>query len=287
MQINEYFSQSTEYPERIEGFDRSPESIFVVGKLPKDAPMVAIVGSRKCTPYGAEVARQFASELARAGVVIVSGLAYGIDCIAQKAAVEAGGRTVAVLAHGLNHIYPSDNRGLAVRILATGGGLVSTYPPGTKALKHHFIERNWLIAALSDGVIIAESAATGGSLHTAKYTLDVGGTLMAVPGSIYDETGAGTNNLIRNGAIPVTSSSDVLQAIGVPAGLIPASVIRAQNPHEEKIMSYLEKHRTNGGKTQDLIETTHLNAAEFASVVSLMEITGKVRNLGGGRWGHR
>ena len=287
MLIHEHLPQSAGYPDRLRRLDKPPACLYTLGDLPNDAPAVAIVGARKCTPYGEEVARQFAGELARAGVVIVSGLAYGIDSIAQQAAIDAGGKTVAVLAHGLDRIYPHANRNLAKRILETGGALVSTYPKGTEPLPYRFIERNWLIAALCGGTVIIESRAKGGSLHTAKFTNEVGGTVMAVPGGIFDENSAGPNNLIRNGAIPVTSSSDVLQGLGLPTGLIPASVIRAQNPHEEHILKYIEKHKARGGATEALIETTALTAPQFASVISLMEITGKVRNLGGGRWAHR
>jgi DNA processing protein len=246
--------------------------------------MLAIVGTRTYTPYGEHVAYQLASELARAGLVIVSGLAYGIDSIAHRAALDAGGKTVAVLAGGLHKIYPSQHRGLAMEILAKGGALVSEWPKGAEPRRQFFAIRNRIISGLSIGVIVVESREGGGAMLTADYAIKQDRTVMAVPGKITEETSAGPNNLIRTGAHPVTNSTDVLQALGISTAAIPASVIKAQNPHEARILEELEK----GEGTNDLLlEATGLNAPAFASVISLMEITGKVRNLGAGRWAHR
>jgi DNA processing protein len=279
-QINQF---QAEYPEYLKAAEDHPANIYVLGKLPKE-PMLAIVGTRTFTSYGEHVAYQLASELARAGIVIVSGLAYGIDSIAHRAALDAGGKTVAVLAGGLHKIYPSKHRGLAMEILAKGGALVSEWPEGTESLPPYFARRNRIITGLSKGVIVVESKAKGGAMLTANFASKQGRTIMAVPGKITDENSAGCNNLIRAGAKAITDSTDVLQELNIPTSAIPASVIKAQNPHEARILEELKKGE---GTNEFLLEATGLNAPAFASVISLMEITGKVRNLGAGRWAHR
>lgn len=247
--------------------------------------MVAIVGTRKYTPYGKTVTYQLASELARAGVVIVSGLALGIDGIAHRAALDAGGKTVAVLANGLDKIYPHSHRNLALEILAKGGALISEYEPGTPPLPFRFPERNRIVVGLSQGVIVTESSAEGGSMITAAIAKDENRVVMAVPGDIHRETSAGPNNLIRTGAAAITSSEHVYEALGIAPELIPsAEIYSARSPHEVAVL----KHLANGiNSTEQLIEATGLTAPEFSSVISLMEITGKVRNLGAGIWAAR
>ncbi len=283
MQINQLFLQNPDYPTQLKEIEAPPSPLYVLGNLPIE-PMIAIVGTRSLTSYGKLVAYDLASDLARAGFPIVSGLALGIDSVAHRAALDAGGRTVAVMAGGLDRIYPSSHRDMAVEILTTGGAIVSGYPVGTETFKNHFVERNQIISGLCIGTIVVESGATGGSMLTANFTLRQNRTLMAVPGDITRLSAAGPNNLIRKGAVPITSSTDVLEALNLKTAAIPASIIKAQNPHEAKIVELL-KHGTT--KTQSLIEETGLKPAEFASVISLMEITGKVRNLGAGVWAAR
>jgi len=283
MEIAEINQFDDKYPINLHEADDRPASIFTIGDIPS-GPILAIVGTRKCTAYGNEITYQMASELARAGLVIASGLAYGTDSIAHLGALDAGGKTIAIMAGGLDRLYPAAHRGLALRILATGGALISEWPAGERPRKQRFVARNRIVSGLSIGVLIVESGPKGGSLFTAKFARDQNRIVMAVPGRITDETSAGTNNLIRTGAIPVTSSSDVLQALEMPTGLIPASVIKAQNPHEQLILEILESGKST---SERLIERTGLTAPEFASVISLMEITGKVRNLGAGHWAHR
>jgi DNA processing protein len=283
MQINQIFSQNSAFPSYLAEAEPSLGSIYVLGELPKE-PMIAIVGTRSYTNYGKRMTYMLASELARAGFVIASGLAMGIDAIAHQAALDAGGKTVAVLAGGLDGIYPASNRDLAINILAKGGALISEYEVGQPPLKHQFLERNRIIAGLAVGTIVTESGIKGGAMRTAQDCLNCNRTLMAVPADVGRDSAAGSNNLLRSGAIPVTSSTDVLQALEFDTAIIPASLIRAQNPHEALIMQTLEG---GGSTTQHLIEVTGLSAAEFAGVVSLMEITGKIRNLGAGHWaGH-
>lgn len=163
------------------------------------------------------VTTELAGELANVGVVIVSGLAIGIDGIAHTAALDAGGVCIAVLPCGLDAIYPASHLQLAKRIVQNGGALVSEYPPNTIAYKYDFIARNRIVSALSDAVLIPEAALKSGALHTARFALEQGKEVMAVPGNTTSETSAGTNNLIKTGAGVVTSAEDVLHALGLEA----------------------------------------------------------------------
>jgi DNA processing protein len=283
MQINQLFLQNTDYPAQLAEIDGPPGSLFVLGDIPKE-PMIAIVGTRSMTNYGKRVTYELASELARAGFPIVSGLALGIDSVAHRAALDAGGKTVAVMPCGLDQIYPRKHRELAMEILATGGALVSEYEVGAETFKTNFVLRNRIVSGLCIGTIVTESGAKGGAMLTADFTIKQNRTIMAVPGDLYRSTSAGPNNLIHEGAPPIRSSADVLQALNLDTARIPAAIVSAQNPHEARIIQLLKDGMCRG---QDLIDATELNAAEFSSIISLMEITGKVRNLGAGTWAAR
>jgi len=246
--------------------------------LPKDS-LVAVVGSRRPTAYGERITYQITSELAKAGAVIVSGLAIGVDSIAHRAALDAGGKTVAVLAQGLDRIYPAQHRGLAKEILAKGGALVSEYDVGTESYPGNFVARNRIIAALSMAVIVTEAAAKSGSLITARDAADIGRIVMAVPGNITSVFSAGPNNLIRTGAIAITSATDAIVALGFHAR--EAVAVPAQSADEALLLRLLDE---GTGTSDELITKSQLSAAQFANIISLMEITGKVRNLGAGTW---
>ncbi len=284
MQITQTHFQDADYPADLREISSPPTSLYALGKLPK-APMVAVVGTRTLTAYGEAHTYQIALELARAGLVIVSGLALGVDAIAHRAALDAGGTTVAVLACGLDRIYPAQHRQLAKDILAAGGALVSEYPAGVPPLRHQFVLRNRIIAGLAVGTLVTESPEKGGALYTAHKAIEYGRVVMALPGDVGRPTSVGTNNLIRAGAIPITGSTDVLGALELPTGAIPpARLVSARNPHEAKIIELLQQGvNTN----EQLIEGAQLTPAEFASIISLMEITGQVRNLSGGVWAPR
>jgi len=241
--------------------------------------MVAVVGSRRPTAYGELITYQITSELARAGAVIVSGLAIGVDSIAHRAAIDAGGKTVAVLAHGLDRIYPARHRGLAKEILATGGALVSEYAINTEPQKFRFVERNRIIAGLSMAVIVTEAGPKSGSLFTARDAAATGRIVMAVPGNITSEFSAGPNNLIRTGAIAITSAADAIVALGFHAR--EQIAVPAQSPDEAALLKFLA---AGSSTSEELISKSQLSAAQFANIISLMEITGKVRNLGAGNW---
>ncbi len=182
------------------------------------AEKVAVVGARAPTVYGLAVARALSARFARAGLVVVSGLARGIDAAAHEAALDAGGRTLAVQACGPDRVYPPSHRGLAARMIAGGGAIVTEFPPGTAPRASHFPLRNRLISGLARAVVVVEARERSGSLVTAGHAADQGCDVFAVPGPLGAATSAGTNRLLRDGAHVLLSAEDVLQKLGLPPG---------------------------------------------------------------------
>lgn len=280
MQISKISYKSPKYPDILREIAHPPKQLFALGTLPV-GPSIAIIGTRKATTYGREVTYSLAYQLAKAGVSIISGLAYGIDKVAHRAAVDAGGHTVAVLGCGLNRIYPAGHRGLAIEILQTGGALVSEYAENSSIFKSNFVARNRIVAGLGEAVLVTECKSSSGALITANFALESGKTVMAVPGNITSEYCAGPNNLIKKGAIPVTDATDVLAAMNYESGVIARQPVKAESKEEALILELLA-----GGthQTDALIQASGLSAQQFANIITLMEITGKVRNLGAGQW---
>lgn len=244
-------------------------------------PRVAIVGSRKITPYGKQVTAKFAAELARQGIVIISGLAYGVDACAHRAALEAGGLTIAVLPSSLLEIYPAAHRGLAEQIVQSGGALLSEYEPGTPTMKHNFIGRNRIISGMSDALLITEAAINSGTMHTARFALEQGKDVLAVPGNITSQTSAGTNNLIKSGATPASCTQDVLDILGLARSTTRAAV-RGSTATEQLILDLLQQENITDGN--QLLARSELTADQFGQALTMMEITGKVRSLGANQW---
>jgi DNA processing protein len=188
--------------------------------LPERAPRVAIVGARRPTPYGEAVAERLATDLARAGVVVVSGLASGVDAAAHEGALLGEGCTVAVMGTGVDVIYPAANAGLAERIVAAGGALVSQFPNGAGPQRNHFPRRNWTIAALCEAVVVVEAALGSGALITADAALAQDRTVLAVPGSVFSALSVGCHQLLRDGAGLVQNARDVLAELGGPTAVL-------------------------------------------------------------------
>lgn len=244
-----------------------------------DRTLVAIVGSRKVSAYGRAVTSKLAGDLARAGVVIVSGLAYGVDSIAHQAALDAGGATIAVLPSGLDNIYPGAHHGLAKRIVEQGGALVTEYPAGQGSpMKHQFIARNRIIAALSQAVLITEAAARSGSLHTANFALEQGLDVFAVPGNITSSTSEGTNNLIKTGAAPVTNASDILEALGI------TEVKKQHIPDDADQATLLALIQAGHGSSDQLQALSKLSPAVFQQTITILELAGAIRPAGNNDW---
>jgi len=206
-----------ELPERLRATADPPLGLFVRGRL-APGPAVAVVGSRAATPYGRQVARLLGEQLARAGVAVVSGMARGVDACAHEGALAAGGSTWAVWGSGPDRIYPPEHGRLAEAIAASGA-LVSEYPPGTPPLRHHFPERNRLIAGIADATVVVEAGASSGALGTARAAVEEGREVFAVPGGIFSELSVGPNTLLRLGARPLLNACDVLDMVAPGAAL--------------------------------------------------------------------
>lgn len=227
----------TRYPKLLKEIPDAPFGLFVRGTLPDDTTALAIVGTRRPTPYGTVVTRLLTAELVRAGLLTVSGLALGIDGLVHDTTLKEGGRTIAVLASGLDEIYPRAHTRLASAIVAHGGALISEFPLGTPALKHHFPIRNRIIAGLTRGVLVTEAPERSGALLTAKLGLEYNREVMSVPGPITSETSFGTNSLLRLGAIPVLRAQDVLDVFHLQENVQPTIPLGDLSEDERSILS--------------------------------------------------
>lgn len=282
MKINTISPQDYKYLQIIDTIAIKPKKLYFVGKIPSERqPTVAIVGTRRPTAYGKEVTYQFAHDLASYGIVIVSGLALGVDAIAHRGALDAGGTTIAVLANGVDRIYPATNYDLGQSIIKSGGAIISEYEPGVDARDFQFLERNRIVSGLSDAVIVTEAAIRSGTMSTVAHALEQGREVFVVPGNITSPLSAGCNNLIKQGAHPITCANDVIE-------IIAPDLLRAQTllplgstPLESKIINLLQSGIRDGDELQDLSEVA---ASEFSQTITMMEISGTIRALGGNQW---
>jgi len=271
------------YPKLLKEIYNPPAVLCVRGNfsLTENEYAIAIVGTRKISPYGKQVTPRLASDLARSGVVIVSGLALGVDEYAHRATVEAGGKTIAVLGSGIDDksIYPAVNRSIAKRIIESGGALISELPLYSLPLKMHFPYRNRIIAGLSLGTVVVEADVQSGALITAKSALEFNRQVFAVPGSVYNKVSQGPNNLLKMGAKAVTEASDILEELNLIAvnQEIIARKILPDTPDEKKLLDLLSQEPTHINK---LIKESGMPAQEVSSILTMMEIKGKVKNLG-------
>lgn len=287
MIIKKLTFKSSGFPEVLRHIPAPPKQMYVTGAPLEELlkrPRVAIVGSRKITPYGKQVTARLAKELVEQGIVIISGLALGVDANAHQAALEAGGQAIAVLPGPIEKIVPATNRPLARRILEQGGALVSEYEEGEEPFKQNFIARNRLVAGLADAVLITEAGEKSGSLHTARFTLQQGKDVLAVPGNITSQASVGTNNLIKAGATPVTSYVDVLHILGLADHQTAAREVRGRNANEQTVLDLLLRGVSDGAQ---LLEQSSLPVSQFNKVLTMLEIGGKVRPLGANQWSIR
>lgn len=282
MKINTISPQDNKFIQIIGTIAIPPKRLYFIGKLPeKRLPTVAIVGSRKPTAYGREVTYQLAYDLARHGIIIISGMALGVDGIAHRAALDAGGITLAVLANGVDIIYPAAHMGLSRDILAASGAIISEYEPGTEARDFQFLDRNRIVSGLSDAIIVTEAATRSGTLSTVMHALEQGREVFVVPGNITSPLSAGCNGLIKQGAHPITCANDVLEVIA-PDLLRPQSLLPlGATPLESKIIRLLQSGIRDGDELQTLSE---VDASEFSQAITMMEISSTIRALGGNQW---
>lgn len=275
------------YPVLLKEIYDPPALLYYKGEIKKeDSVAVAVVGSRKFSAYGHRMAAKLGRELAENGVTVVSGLALGIDAIAQEAALRANGRTIAVLGRGLDEIYPIANTRLAEQIIKSGrGAIISEFALGIPPLAHHFPIRNRIIAGLSLGTIVVEAAQESGSLITAAAALNENREVFAVPGDIDRSSAIGPNELIKTGAKIITKIDDVLTELKIKKRTNEikfrqmATEIKIENPLEKKILKALEGRAIHVDK---LAEETKLNIAALNSSLILMEMKGMVANIGNG-----
>ena len=272
--------QDATYPERLLEIDAPPLVLFVRGELEyEDRWAAAIVGTRKPTRYGTDVAHEVALALARNGVTVVSGLARGVDSVAHRAALEAGGRTLAVLGSGVDHIYPPEHRRLAEEI-AENGAVLSDYPLGTRPEPGNFPPRNRIISGLALVAVIVEAGDSSGALITAEFAADQGRDVFAVPGSIYSPASRGTNRLIQSGARPLLTADEVLEALNLDV-LARQETVSEALPEDETERQLLQALAGEPLHVDELGALCGLPMSQVSASLAMLELKGRVRQVGG------
>ena len=291
IKINQITPLETNFTEVLESIALKPKTLYFYGKIPENIvengktvrpKTVAIVGSRHNTRYGEEVAYKLAYELAKNDVIVISGLAYGIDSIAHQAALDAGGKTIAVLGTPINEIYPRSHESLAREIIKKDGAIISEYAPKEKYYpKSTFLKRNRLISGLSDAVVVVEAADRSGTLNTAAHALSQGKDVYAVPGNITSPYSVGCNNLIKQGAIPYTTPEDLLSQLFPEKTFKTRAKLTGDTKEETDILKALADGLKNG---EIIMERLSLSPTLFNETITLLEIKGLVRSLGANNW---
>lgn len=253
---------------------------------PPKGPRVAIVGSRRPSPYGEAIAEQLATDLARSGVLVVSGLALGIDAAAHRGSLNGGGITVAVMGTGVDVVYPASNSRLAEEILAGGGALVSQFPDGTIPRRQNFPARNWTMAAIADVVVVVEAGEGSGALITAEAALHLHKEVMAVPGSVFSPLSVGTHGLLRDGAGLVQNARDILAVVGLGGEVLddplvpPERLGFALRPERDGIVAHLSD--VLALSAADIARKLQLPVSEVLGRLTALELDGAVRRQEGG-----
>ncbi len=276
--IKEIKLSDSSFPSILKEIAKPPKQLFVRGEiLPCDKVAIAIVGSRKHTSYGKQVAYDFAYDLAKNGITIVSGLALGIDSEAHKGALDAGGRTIAVLGSGIDEksIYPYSHKSLAEQIILNGA-LISEYEPGTPALPYQFPERNRIVSGLSVGVLIVEAKEKSGSLITARLALEQNKDVFAIPGQIFSPMSKGTNKLIQQGAKLVLKPEDILEELEF-SGIKIKKEEEDFSKDEKNILKLLKNEELH---TNEIIKISKMPANSVLTNITILEMKGAIKNIG-------
>lgn len=291
MKIKQIYPQDNIFLQRLDSIALKPKLLYYYGSLPdEEKKVVGIVGARKNTKYGEEIAYRLAYDLAKKGVVIVSGLALGIDSIAHKGAVDAGGITIGVLGTEIEKMYPKQHTELAEKMVELGGAVMSEYKLGDKMnYKGSFLARNRLISGLADVVVVVEAAAKSGSLNTASHAITQGRELFAVPGDITRKMSEGCNNLLKMGATPYTKPEDIISV------LFPIEVEKARKKRlaeaqlqlfgdtkEERAV--VEKLIEGVRDGEEIMDKLGMDVATFNQTVTMLEIKDIVKPLGMNYW---
>jgi len=262
LNVSVFTWESADYPTQLRNISDSPFILYLRGEiLPQDEWALAVVGTRSASVYGKEVTRMLVSGLAASGVTIVSGLALGIDTQAHQSALDAGGRTLAVLGSGVDNIYPKRNQKLAEKILQRGA-IISEFPMGTRPEGGNFPRRNRIISGLSLGALMVEGSERSGARITIDYALEQGREALAVPGNIFSRGSKGPNKLIQTGAKAITSIGDILEELNLT-------------------MVLLEHLSANPLHVDELGRATGISSAELSSALIMMELKGQIRQVGG------
>lgn len=272
--------EDQDYPIRLREIDTPPPVLYAWGELrPQDRWATAIVGTRRATPYGKAVTQQIAAALAQNGISIVSGLARGIDGVAHRAALDAGGRTLAVLGSGLDRLYPPEHRKLA-RAVAQAGAVLTDYPLGTEPEGRNFPPRNRIISGLSLAVIVVEAGASSGALITADFALDQSRDVFAVPGDLYKPSSEGTNRLIQMGAHPLLSPEDVLEVLNLEL-VARQEQIATEMPEDDVERLVYKALGKEPVHVDELRAQCGLPVEEITASLAMLELKGRAKQVGG------
>ncbi|MCY4527220.1 MAG: DNA-processing protein DprA [Anaerolineaceae bacterium] len=269
------------YPEALRNIADPPLTLYLRGQLlPDDRHALGMVGTRKATGYGRDVAERLAQDLARQGITVTSGLAYGIDAAAHRGALKAGGRTLAVLGSGVDVIYPANHRQLAQEI-SHNGALISEYPPGTLPEGRNFPRRNRLISGLSLGILVVQAPLTSGAIITANIAGEQGKDVFAVPGNILEPASAGCHRLIQDGAKLVTGVGDILDELNVTWTRVETATVASKvvpaNASEASLLASLGAEPTH---VDDLARRCQMPVATVSSTLTILELRGFARKVG-------
>lgn len=295
--------EDKEYPKQLKEIKNPPKQLYLEGntELLKQN-IISIVGSRNCTQNGEKLAKKFASELTMQKITIASGMAKGIDSAAHIGTMEAGGKTIAVLGNGFNHIFPKENIELYKEIIREGGLIVSEYPPDTEAKSNLFLERNRIVSGLSIGVLVVEAAHRSGTSVTAKLAESQGRKVFVLPHEIDDKYGVGTNNLIKKGAILITSTRDIINNFKFlryieleNASMVNTDKNIKNKIQEQKINKTLEVRLTNkiekevymliknGNKeVNEIAKKSNKSISEITNALLMLELDGAIKKIAGG-----
>lgn len=271
------------YPSRLRDIASKPFALFYKGKLPEDAvPSVAVVGARDCSEYGRLMAEYFADRLAKLRINIISGMAYGIDGIAQMSALDAGGKSYAVLGCGVDVIYPRSNRRLYERLIDEGGGVISEYIPSTAATARNFPPRNRIISGLSDMLLVVEAKSKSGTLITADMAMDQGKDVGVVPGRLTDPLSIGCLNLIKQGAMPVVNVEDIAGHLGIREGIEKTIAIEPEkemefSDDEQRVFGCIDYYPRSA---EEIARRVSMDIKKVLGVLTLLEIKGAIISAG-------
>ncbi len=270
-----------DYPKLLREIDDLPPVIYIKGEIAAaDGPSLTIVGTRRATAYGREVAKHLAGEVAKLGITVVSGLARGIDGVAHRAALEAGGRTIAVMGSGIDIVYPPEHAGLA-REIALSGAVMTEHPLGAKPEAQHFPRRNRLLSGLSLGTLVVEAGEGSGALSTVRFALEQNREVFCVPGSIYSPASSMTNRLVQEGAKLVMDVDDILEELNLtqvdpvpPASPALLDVGTGDEPVLAQVLGYEPQH------VDELSRRTGLPVTRVSSTLAVMELNGQAQQVG-------